>query len=280
MVSVEEKLASTETPVGCDFYGYGVRDIGLQTIHEGKLHDKLKSYNLKQGDRLGFLLILPPVEKQVEQAMEYSSSRISEINNKGKNSAKRNKKLNREFNKFLLRNCDPENVIRDQIAIRYKSQLFFESTDYVKTTKPEYYDSNNKDDTLKYYELDNSSLEVFVNGESHGIAFTNLTPFLPPFSELQYNEKFYIQQWNRSPFTKGIEIRNKYVNNNRLGYYATVSSFQGGAASIVSDKSKLKFIPNDGEIKTLSEIYEEQIASDIVWDLVDEVDLELSIANV
>lgn len=267
---ISRREASTETPVGCDFYGYSIRDKGLQVIHEGRLHTVLKPHEMQAGDRIGFLLTLPSLQSQSEQAMDYSLKRIQELNNDDSRTNKRNKKFNKEFYKFLLRSCEPTNIVRDQIAIRYKNQLFYESTDYVKTTKPEYYD--NRDDMQKFYELENSSFEVFVNGVSHGIAFEGLTPFLPPFSELQYNEKFYLHHWNKRNVTKGIEIRNKYVNNNRLGYYATLSSFQGGTASIITEAMELKFLPKDVDIKTLNDIYNEQIASDIVWDLIDEID--------
>ncbi|CDO93209.1 unnamed protein product [Kluyveromyces dobzhanskii CBS 2104] len=267
---ISRREASTETPVGCDFYGYSVKDKGLQVIHEGRLQTVLKPNEMRAGDRIGFLLTLPSLQYQNEQAAEYSMKRIQDLSTDHNGANKRGKKPNTEFYKFLLRECDPTNVIRDQIAIRYKNQLFYESTDYVKTTKPEYYD--NKNDTPKYFELENSNLEVFVNGVSHGIAFTGLTPFLPPFSELQYNEKFYLHHWNRRNTTKGIEIRNKYVDNNRLGYYPTLSSFQGGTASIITEASELQYLPTDPDIKTLHDIYKEQIASDIVWDLIDEID--------
>lgn len=275
---ISRREASMETPVGCDFYGYGLKDKGLQVIHEGRLQTVVKSYEVKAGDRIGFLLTLPSLEKQNEQAMDYSLKRIMELNSDSENGQKRNRKLNKEFYKFLLRKCEPLNVVRDQIAIRYKNQLFYESTDYVKTTKPDYYD--NKDETQKFYELEESTLEIYVNGEHYGTAFKGITPFLPPFSELQYNEKFYLHHWNKRNIAHGIEIRNKYVNNNRLGYYATVSSFQGGSAAIITDKSQLKFLVDDPDVKTLDDVYNEQIASDIVWDLIDEVDIEFSSVNV
>lgn len=271
---ITRREASMETPVGCDFYGYGVRDKGLECIHEGVLSNILEPQQLKQGDRVSFLLELPPLDTQIKQAKEYKYSLLNELNQGNGNSGKRHKKFNLEFSKFLLRNCEPFNVLRDQIAIRYKNQLFYESTDYVKTTKPEYYDSSNKSNNSNYYELDNSSLEVMVNGIHKGVAFRGLAPFLPPFSELQYNEKFYLQHWNKRPSSQQMGIPNKYVNNNRVGYYATLSSFQGGGSAIITDRSDLKYIPADPGIKTLSEIYNEQIASDIVWDIIDEIDVE------
>lgn len=101
---------------------------------------------------------------------------------------------NKEFQRALLEDIEYNDVVRDQIAIRYKNQLFFEATDYVKTTKPEYY-SSDKRERQDYYQLEDSYLAIFQNGKYLGKAFENLKPFLPPFSELQYNEKFYLGYW-------------------------------------------------------------------------------------
>ncbi|CAL9733234.1 COMPASS component Bre2p [Monosporozyma servazzii] len=329
---VSRREASLEGPVGFDSYGYGVRDQGLESIHEGKLKHVLDTSNhvLKEGDTLSFVLNLPKFDAQVNQGKEYTSRRINALRNASMKqpasstsiepwntvteepTAKRRHKMdkNTDFQLALLEDIKYNDIVRDHIAIRYKNQLFFEATDYIKTTKPEYY-SSDKRERQDYYSLENSFLSVYLNGVFVGNAFQDLNPFLPPFSELQYNEKFYAGYWRNGEYIedqdednqtrnedaenvlvhnkktshkKGLLLKNKYANNNKLGYYPTVSCFNGGEANIVMEKSKLKYFdtivpPNSlikNDIKTLDDIFMEQVADDIVWDIIDEVEEEVN----
>lgn len=302
-IGICKREASLEAPVGCDSYGYAIRDHSLESIHEGDIGQTLAAGSIKPGDRLGFLLKLPSFEEQKQQAQEYTSHRLEALTNHGNGTSssselydhgqnrKRVKKAfsNIEFQKALLEDIDHSNVIRDHIAIRYKNQLFFEATDYIKTTKPEYY-SSDKRERQDYYHLSDSYLAVFLNGKPLGRAVEDLKPFLPPFSELQYREKFFFDYWrhgdapggdhqNSGAHNKGQLLRNKYVNNGRLGYYPTISCFNGGTAKIVTSRSDLKYYDQvaltNPSVKTLETLYQEQVADDIVWDLVDEVEEEV-----
>ncbi|QLG70564.1 hypothetical protein HG535_0A05050 [Zygotorulaspora mrakii] len=302
-MGISRREASLEAPVGFNSYGYGIRDHSLESIHGGKINQVLKARTLKHGDRLGFLLNLPPLKVQIEQAKEFTQRRIDALNNVQDATAqdlsfathedhvhlrKKMKKnaANKEFQKALLHDIDHNNIIRDHIAIRYKNQLIFEATDYVKTTKPEYY-SSDKRERHDYYKLEGSSLAITLNGEPLGKAFEGLKPFLPPFSELQYKEKFYLDCWknganssvdSNSPTTsnqrQGTILRNKYVNNNKLGYYPTISCFNGGTARIITDRSNLKYFDESEKATLLDTLYDEQIAEDIVWDIIDEIEEE------
>ncbi|SCU94050.1 LAFA_0F19570g1_1 [Lachancea sp. 'fantastica'] len=298
-LGVSRREASLECPVGFDLYGYGIRNFSLESIHDGKMNQKLPAGQIRAGDRLGFVLHLPSAEDQITQAKDFSEAKIAALSTPVENAVdgplkKKAKKLTREFQKDLLRDQDYSNVIRDQIAIRYKNQLFFEATDYVKTTKPEYYTSD-KRERQDFYSLKDSYLEVFLNGEELGVAFEQLKPFLPPFSELKYNEKLYYNYWKnetggnaegneahakddqkRGP---GSILKNKYVNNSRLGYYPTISCFNGGSAQLLTAVNDFKHwdavqaaVP---EVRPVNDIFQEQIADDIVWDIVDEVEAEL-----
>ena len=327
---ISRRESSLDAPVGFDSYGYGIRDQSLESIHEGKLKKFLqKSVTLKHGDRLGFLLKLPDSAFQIEQAKEYTRRRLDalqQLNNVGsagehihnhvfdsyrerspsplRKKPKHQRNTHIEFQRELLNDIDYSDVIRDQIAIRYKNQLFFEGTDYVKTTKSEYYSSDERE-RQDFYKLDGSYLRVFLNGEYLGEPFSNLSPFLPPFSELQYNEKFYYGYWKHGEHldtseiessegsdslkqrhrsvkgSKGLLLKNKYVNNNRLGYYPTVSCFNGGEAMILTKSSEMKYLDTavrtltaeekSGKLKLLDVLLKEQISDDIVWDIIDEV---------
>lgn len=299
---ISRREASLECPVGSDGYGYGLRDFSLESIHGGKMYQSIPAGEIKAGERLGFLLHLPPIREQIAQAQGYSEFRIAALSSldtnpsaTGGNTAdgplkKKAKKLNREFHKELLREQDHFNVVRDQIAIRYKNQLFFEATDYVKTTKQDSYTTDEKE-RHDQYRLEGSYLKVFLNGKEIGTAFEGLRPFLPPFSEINYNEKLYFNYWrneagdkdeNRPGFDhqrKKRILRNKYVNNGKLGYYATVSCFNGGSVKLITDAQDLQHLhavkEQAAEIKTLNELFMEQVADDIVWDIVDEVEAEM-----
>lgn len=327
-LGITRREATLETPVGCDTYGYGIRDCSMESIHKGRMTQVLDDIEIKNGDIIGFLLKLPDEETQIEQAKLYTQSRIDALiehsNDNTQNfsrsstplyeetssysiSKKKSKtgnKLNQEFQKALLEYINHSDIVRDHIPIRYKNQLFFEATDYVKTTLPEYYTSN-KQEREDYYKLEGSKLCVYLNGKLLGDAFTDLKPFLPPFSELQYNEKFYYNFWrhgeiqqdtetndsnnmntttgtNSNPTSdKQVLLRNKYVNNNRLGYYPTISCFNGGTARIISKKEDLKYFneiisPSSDEIKTLDMLFDRQIGEEIVWDIIDEVEEEMT----
>ncbi|AET41187.1 Bre2p Ecym_7360 [Eremothecium cymbalariae DBVPG len=282
--------SSLEAPVGCDTYGYGIRDNNMECLHNGKLSQVLLPTKLKPGDNIGFLLKLPSFQEQYDQAMAYTERMIEVLsagNGNNGTSKKRMRNMNMEFKKSLLLNHDPKNIVRDQIAIRYKNQLFFESADFIKTNKSEYVNLENQDDK-DFFSLKGSSLTVYLNGEKLGKAFENLQPYLPPFSELHYNEKFYMNHWKNhmdsipkmggSSQRNGI-LKNKYTNNGKLGYYPTISCFNGGIARIITQKSELKYYDSitdefDTVIHTIDELYKQQIADDIVWDLVDEIEAE------
>lgn len=328
-LGVSRREANLEAPVGYDSYGYGIRDYALESVHEGRLKHVLdhETSTLRPGDTLGFLLVLPSLEEQISQAREYTQRKLDALahhsasssnttqNSYNENDAPRKKQRlfgQLDFQRALLEQIDYGDVVRDNIAIRYKNQLFFESTDYVRTTRPEYY-SMDKRAQHEFYQLKESALHIFVNGEHRGAAFSGLQPFLPPFSELQYNEKLYYNYWRLGPeipreqadahvsatsstisgsavgglsshtnvVSKGHLLRNKFANNSRLGYYPTVSCFNGGSAQILTRENDLlylrkarefsKSLVRDTNILTLEDLMSNQIADEVVWDIIDEV---------
>ncbi|SCU97094.1 LAMI_0F08856g1_1 [Lachancea mirantina] len=311
-LGISRREASLEAPVGFDSYSYGLRDNCLESVHQGKLSQVLPVQHLKAGDVVGLLLVLPSVEEQASQSREYVQIKIDALAEAShrdlsqassvENPIKRKTRImNREFQKALLLEHDTQNVVRDQIAIRYKNQLFFETTDYIKTTKPEYYTSD-KREREEFHTLNNSFLKVFVNGQEVGKAFENLRPFLPPFSELKYNEKFYFNYWRNGTATtetrseaksenlnehkdsspglvsNNVILRNKYVNNSKLGYYPTVSCFNGGKAKIATSQEEMRYFDavqrTMANVMTPEDLFEHQVADDVVWDVIDEVEAE------
>lgn len=380
--------ASLEAPVGYDHYGYGLRDKTMQSVFGGKVQSVLPARCLQTGDTVGILLKLPSYEEQVEQANEFKEHSVAQIEqsinekltdsklNKTRKNWKNNstKQLPEEFEKSLLQECDPENVTRDQIAIRYKSMLLFESTDYAKEDislkehqekkhkrarskrslddvesapgqDPHTTDVTKASQITKFTQLKNSCMEVYLNGEYLGKSFNGFHPVLPPFSQLKYNDKFYYNYWktgqvlqeegdeneegeglmnqhgisygthgevhqlegrepdslfsevshelkqeavernephagiNSKPRKAGSILKNKYCNNNRLGYYPTVSCFNEGAARIVTSRENLKYydqvVSETDRLETLDDVFAKQVADDVVWDIIDEVEAEM-----
>ena len=84
---------------------------------------------------------------------------------------------------------------------------------------------------------------------------------------------------NSKPRKAGSILKNKYCNNNRLGYYPTVSCFNEGAARIVTSRENLKYydqvVSETDRLETLDDVFAKQVADDVVWDIIDEVEAEM-----
>lgn len=159
-------------------------------------------------------------------------------------------------------------VSRSQVAMRYKSNLYYEKFDYVATKPMDHLlnpvtvfgekaiaDAN----SWRPETLSGSKMTVYKNGKLMGTCFEDLYSFLPPNSELT-NNKF-----NRE---------GKYVNNGSLGYYPTLSVYNGGVAELNAGPG-FDFKPElDDGVRPLYQLYDQSIADDILWDLVDELEAE------
>lgn len=149
-------------------------------------------------------------------------------------------------------------IIRDRIPIRFKNQLWFEQFEYQPTkdmeelmnpapgTKP----------ATPPKTLPGSFIKVYKNGEYVGMPWEDLYAFLPPASK---------------PLAA---LGGRDLDDGTLGYYPAVSVFRAGVV-------ECNFGPDwwsppldlGSEVKPMSERYEEQIAEDVMYDLVDEVHL-------
>lgn len=161
-------------------------------------------------------------------------------------------------------------VSRSQVAMRYKSNLYYEKFDYVATKQMGHLlnpmsvfgeKAIADTDSWRPETLQGSSIKVYKNGEFIGTCFEELYSFLPPNSELTSNK-----------FNK----EGKYVDNGSLGYYPTISVFNGGVAELNAGP-EFQFKPTglDYDVRELHELYDQSIADDIVWDLVDEIEAEV-----
>lgn len=149
-------------------------------------------------------------------------------------------------------------IIRDRIPIRFKNQLWFEQFEYQPTkdmeelmnpapgTKP----------ATPPKTLPGSFIKVYKNGEYVGMPWEDLYAFLPPASK---------------PLAA---LGGRDLDDGTLGYYPAVSVFRAGVV-------ECNFGPDwwsppmdlGSEVKPMSERYDEQIAEDVMYDLVDEVHL-------
>lgn len=193
------------------------------------------------------------------------------------------------------------NIVRDRFPVPYKGNMYFESFEYRSSKGMEGYGDrgpfaketpspNHSDPTLRY--LPHSNIKIWKNGRRVGTAFRNLMAFLPPASAPEVQ--------------KGVRTN---LDDGSLGYYPAIGVFNGGVAEInlgpsfwcpppgiksgtsvnspdgkenneqVDHQAKLEEeeavinglgVPS--RIRSIGDRYKEQIAEDVMWDLIDEVD--------
>jgi COMPASS component BRE2 len=206
--------------------------------------------------------------------------------------------------------AESSNIIRDRVPIRYKSHLYFEQFEYhptkeleehmnptpvVSTASPASLQTpppNPNHPLPALRTLPFSSIKIYKNGELAGTAFTDLLAFLPPASK----------PLNQVGAREGLD-------DGMLGYFPAVSVFRGGcaevnfgpdfwfpppdlttaAATLIGDDEDVDMVKVDppihpasgvkvviegrsSHLRAVGERYGEQIAEDVVYDLVDEVD--------
>lgn len=267
--------ASLDTPVGFDAYSYGLRDVAGQKVHMSRPKDFMSQGDeLREGDVVGLEINLPSLalhRKVIDGSFNKAVDTADGLNEQ--------------------QGIEPSDTIRDRVPIRYKAQLYFEQFEYHPTKEleelmnPSPVISNNaaastsapnpNHPLVPLRTLPFSCIKVYKNGRYIGTPFTDLLSFLPPAS------KPLTQPQARDGLDDGM-----------LGYFPAVSVFRGGAAE-VNFGPDFCFPPSgltadedvdtvrDGDasasrparlLRAVGERYNEQIAEDVVYDLVDEVD--------
>ncbi|KAF3939770.1 hypothetical protein ABW19_dt0210024 [Dactylella cylindrospora] len=255
---------SLDVPVGYDAYSYGLRDVDGQIVHMSRPKDFMKE-NIVSGDVIGLHISLPSLQTQRDTLAPFS-----------------------EISKY------PPDVLRDRVPIKYKAQLYFEQFEYMPTKDME--DLMNpapaanssisltnlsKSSKASFKTLPGSKIRVYKNGKYMGTAFEDLFAFLPPASQ---------------PLAT---LGGRALDDGFCGYYPAVSVFKGGSAQ-VNFGPNWDFPPEDlifgshettndvemadGEAplnpkinaRAMSERYNEQIAEDITYDIIDETDMWFS----
>lgn len=140
--------ATMEGPVGCDGYGYGIRDVGGDKIHLSR-PKKFMDESLNTGDVLGFLITLP---KRDINTSTYFRDRYP-IRYKG--------------HLFF--------EILDYVPTKPMDELLTPLSVLKKKREGMMH--------FKPQTIPDSSIRVFKNGRDMGIAFEELNEFLPPSSK-------------------------------------------------------------------------------------------------
>ena len=174
-------------------------------------------------------------------------------------------------------------ILRDRNPMPYKGLTYFECPDYTTHAdllRPSTRGKSQNQETGKAWDvmteahpncpvphlrtLPGSKIEIWVNGDYHGIVYEHLLAFLPPASSIEKSTK--------APNLWG------YVDDGLLGYYPTVTHYGGGAVMCKFDGpfwygfDKEKY----PDARPFGDRYNEQIVEDVVSDLVDEVYMEIS----
>jgi COMPASS component BRE2 len=292
-MGLSRREAPLETPVGFDAYSYGIRDLAGQKIHRSRPQDFFpQGESICEGDVIGFEIQLPSLalhRKVVDGTYNKAVDVSDEVD---------------------PHNHEAPNIIRDRLPIRYKSQVYFEQFEYTAIKEVEeltYPPSINASTTAAASQapnpnhplvalrtLPNSHILVYKNGQPMGPLYKELLAFLPLASK---------------PATQsGVVGAREGLDDGMLGYYPSISVFQGGAAEAnfgphfwhpppgyrhpttssdgdidMADSDAIPEAANTSEAATqrfslkrlrpISERYEEQIAEDITYDILDEVDL-------
>ena len=286
--------APLDAPVGFDGYSYGIVDTRFSTVHRsrpGKISlpqpkSKSKSKakptepvatydndNMRTGDVIGLLITLPSLslhQKVIEGIYNPAVDKSDGFDDPPGPAA---------------------DIIRDRIPVPFKGNIYFEQHEYQSTKPMDGYSDrgpynkvtphpNHEDVALR--SLPGSEIRVYKNGQLIGTAFEKLLAFLPPASLVPPGQG----QGARSGFDDGS-----------LGYYPVVSSFHGGTAQVNFGPdfwfppADLGLDKKDGEdtamggasqdrdevaqkrkVRGIGDRWKEQVAEDVVWDIIDEVD--------
>lgn len=259
--------ASLDAPVGFDAYSYGIRDVTGEKVFMSRPKDFFPPGEpIEEGDVIGLEIQLPS-ERLHRNVVTGNYNPAVDPHEEGQ----------------AAQTPEGPNIVRDRVPIRFKAHTYFEKIEYHSTKELE--DLMNPSPAVSggsmseanfgplhpkpaMRTLPNSHIRIYKNGKLMGTAFENLLGFLPPAS------KPMPQVGAREGLDDGM-----------LGYYPAISIFRGGAAEAnfgpdfwfpppgyVGSSDQNSASDGGAKIRALSERYQEQIAEDIVYDVIDEVD--------
>lgn len=292
--------ANLDTPVGFDAYSYGLRDVSGQKVHLSRPKDFAPSNDsFCEGDVIGLEITLPSLALH-RKVVEGSYNKAVDVSDDlDLHPAAEAPEIIRDrvpirykgvvyFEQFEYSSVkDLEDLMNPAPSL---SNAAVAAKDAAATAPPH---PNHPSAALRT--LPFSSIKVYKNSKLLGAPFTDLLAFLPPASRPA------AQQGARDGLDDGM-----------LGYFPAISVFRGGAAEVnfgpdfwcppsdlavpgqedgdegedgdVNDHGATALASRDpatrkqhsqgknSRLRGMGERYVEQIAEDVVYDLVDEVD--------
>lgn len=280
-VGFARREASVDAPAGFDAYSYGIRDKEGQTVHMSRPKDLFPpGEELREGDVLGLEINLPSEYLHRQIVSGHYNPAVDLVEEADSSTT------------------EAPNIVRDRLPIRFKAHIYFETPDY--HTTPELEDLMNPSPMSTsgsgagqsegpnpnhpvpcMRTLPTSWIKAYKNGVDMGTAFTNLLAFLPQASK---------------PATAKQPDARDGLDDGMLGYYPAVSVFRGGAAEVnfgpdfwypppgyeqaqgpqddvamAGTDEQPSITARQEAPRPMAERYDEQIAEDIVYDIVDEV---------
>lgn len=255
-VGFTRRESSLDAPVGFDAYSYGIRDVAGEKVFMSRPKEFFPpGEGIREGDVIGLEIQLPSeaLHRKIMEGKYDASSSAQD----------------------LKPTAAAANIVRDRVPIRFKAHTYFEKIEYHTTrdledlmnplapkdaliTNP--LSPNNASPALRT--LPGSYVKIYKNGKLMGTAFEDLLGFLPPASK---------------PMMPQVGAR-EGMDDGMLGYYPAISVFRGGAAEANFGPDfwfpppDLDAAGNETPLRAVSERFKEQIAEDIVYDIVDEVD--------
>lgn len=270
--------ASLDAPVGFDAYSYGIRDVSGEKVFMSRPKEFFPPEDtIEEGDVIGLEIQLPS-ERLHRKVMAGTLNPVVDV-------------AEEEVNNDT---AEAPNIVRDRVPIRFKAHTYFEKIEYQPTKELEDLmnpvpagTSGSTSDTPGPHHpvpalrtLPKSCIKVYKNGVYKGTPFEGLLGFLPPASK---------------PSMPQVGAR-EGLDDAMLGYYPAVSVFRGGAAEVNfgpdfwypppgysassgtdadvdMDSSTSTPIHRLEKLRAVSERYHDQIAEDVVYDIIDEVDV-------
>ncbi|CAI6098418.1 unnamed protein product [Clonostachys chloroleuca] len=266
--------ASLDAPVGFDAYSYGIRDVAGEKVFMSRPKPFFPpGETIQEGDVIGLEIRLPS-ERLHRKVMAGTYNPAIDLIEEAQD---------------MPITAEAANIVRDRVPIRFKAHTYFEKIEYHSTKEledlmnPSPVGSGSSTSeppnplhrTPALRTLPNSSIKIYKNGVLMGTPFEDLLGFLPPASK---------------PLMPQVGAREGF-DDGMLGYYPAISIFRGGAAEVnfgpdfwypppdyppPSTENAVAAAPTPTRVETMhavSERYRDQIAEDVVFDIIDEVDV-------
>lgn len=275
-VGLARKEASLEAPVGYDAYGYGIRDIDGDLMFISRRKNVCVKDGFTMGDVIGFLVELPSLKDHKREVQKFVENKREEMSTEHKSKKRKSKwkQKNVEENEIFIVH---DNIVRDQIPTKSKGALYYDQYEYTRTKTMDHLLNpitvfgekaviEMDDKTKNIPVIANSKIRIFKNGVEQDTCIDNLYSFLPTNIEERedLNLEPNVQQLQNSGY--------RNTDDNTLGYYPMLSTFQNGAVRLNAGP-EFEFPPPE-PVKPLNDRYEEQVIEEWYWDVLDEVEAQ------